>query len=472
MGVHVNTAEPLVGAAEPSAAQTPQIVTISRFAAHTLAPHANRIDRRGIRRSHLDELANTGAFGLPFPTEFGGGDAPKPVIREAVETIAGACGTTWFCFAQHRSPTQAVLRSQNFVLREQWAPRLASGRAIAGIAFAHLRRPKQRFWIREDGGSLILRGSLDWVTTWPLADVVLVEGYLQDRDGQQLDEIVSVLIEPPKVDLNQTHLTDREDIQAGPALSLAAMGGTQTWPVSFSDFRVGAESIVSRKPAEQWLAENALVSADANPASFGMARAAINEMAHLGEATGQPRVVEAAHALAAELVPLRERAYAAADAAAASVAAAPGVRAAQAADADASVTTAPGVGAAHADAADAASVAAAPRVRAAHAASVSRSKSDGGSATGYEGGSAPGRAVEPALGGGANAAASIEDRTLLRAAALDLNLRAATATIAASGGASMMLSSNAQRRAREALFLLVQGQTTDLRSATLSHLTP
>jgi len=35
----------------------------------------------------------------------------------------------------------------------------------------------------------------------------------------------------------------------------------------------------------------------------------------------------------------------------------------------------------------------------------------------------------------------------------------------------MMLSSNAQRRAREALFLLVQGQTADLRQASLGYLT-
>ena len=45
------------------------------------------------------------------------------------------------------------------------------------------------------------------------------------------------------------------------------------------------------------------------------------------------------------------------------------------------------------------------------------------------------------------AAATVVERTALRAAALDLNLRAATALVAASGGGAMMLSSNAQRRA-------------------------
>lgn len=283
------------------------------------------------------------------------------------------------------------MNSQNSTIREQWLAQMVAGRAIAAIAFAHLRRPKQRFWIREDGDSFVLDGALDWVTTWPLASVVLIEGYAQGRDGEQRDEIISLLIEPPKVDLTKSNLTDREDIQAGPSLALAAMGGTQTWPVAFRGFRVNGNQLVSRKPASQWLRENAVVSADANPASFGIARAAINEMASVGAATGQPAVVDSARELAAELVALRERAYQAADAASA----------------------------------------------------------------------------DPEL-----AVTSIEDRTILRAAALNLNLRATSALVAASGGAAMMLSSNAQRRAREALFLLVQGQTADLRTASIAHLTP
>ncbi|MFZ1652570.1 MAG: hypothetical protein WAT42_04165, partial [Candidatus Nanopelagicales bacterium] len=57
--------------------------------------------------------------------------------------------------------------------------------------------------------------------------------------------------------------------------------------------------------------------------------------------------------------------------------------------------------------------------------------------------------------------------TRLRAVALDLNLRAGTAVIAAQGGSSMLLHAKAQRRAREALFLYVQGQTRELRSESL-----
>jgi len=389
-GIRVSSVADVIGPADPKASESGEVSVIADFAADTLVPHANRIDQRGIRRPHLDELAATGALGLPFPTALGGSDAGPGIVREATELIAGACGTTWFCAAQHRTPTKAVLGTDNVLLHDRWAARMVSGKAIAAIAFAHLRRPTQRFWIRDEGDQFVLNGSLDWVTNWPLADVVLIEGYRMSSAGEQRDEIISLLVEPPKLDLVHSNQMDRDDLQAGPSLSLAAMGGTQTWPVSFADFRVSGEQLVSRVPATEWHHANSLIAADANPASFGMARASINELTELAATTNQPTVAEAAASLRSELLDLRARAYADADLASA----------------------------------------------------------------------------DPQM-----AAATVVERTALRAAALDLNLRAATALVAASGGGAMMLSSNAQRRAREALFLLVQGQTADLRQASLGYLT-
>lgn len=64
----------------------------------------------------------------------------------------------------------------------------------------------------------------------------------------------------------------------------------------------------------------------------------------------------------------------------------------------------------------------------------------------------------------------VEDRLALRAAALELGVRAATALVAATGGGAMALQAAPQRLAREALFHLVQAQTGPVREATLRHL--
>ncbi|WP_105968032.1 acyl-CoA dehydrogenase family protein [Streptomyces geranii] len=64
----------------------------------------------------------------------------------------------------------------------------------------------------------------------------------------------------------------------------------------------------------------------------------------------------------------------------------------------------------------------------------------------------------------------IAQRLTLKTRAYDLMRTATTAGIVAGGGRSMDLTSPAQRLAREGLFLLIQGQTTDVREAHLASL--
>ncbi|MCL6669873.1 acyl-CoA dehydrogenase family protein [Streptomyces panaciradicis] len=65
----------------------------------------------------------------------------------------------------------------------------------------------------------------------------------------------------------------------------------------------------------------------------------------------------------------------------------------------------------------------------------------------------------------------IAERLELKTRAYDLMRAATTAAVVAGGGRAMGLDSPAQRLAREGLFLLVQGQTTDVRRAHLDALT-
>lgn len=67
-------------------------------------------------------------------------------------------------------------------------------------------------------------------------------------------------------------------------------------------------------------------------------------------------------------------------------------------------------------------------------------------------------------------AEQVDDRLALRAAVLELGVRAATALVTVTGGSAMMLDNAPQRLAREALFLLVQAQTPPVREATLRRL--
>ncbi|MGW1595840.1 acyl-CoA dehydrogenase family protein [Streptomyces sp. NPDC002343] len=82
-----------------------------------------------------------------------------------------------------------------------------------------------------------------------------------------------------------------------------------------------------------------------------------------------------------------------------------------------------------------------------------------GNGTGPEAGTEPG-AVD----------AWVRERLAVRARAYELLRTATTAAVVAGGGRAMALTSRAQRLAREALFLLVQGQTAESRAAHLRAL--
>ncbi|MFF3504502.1 acyl-CoA dehydrogenase family protein [Streptomyces sp. NPDC003247] len=64
----------------------------------------------------------------------------------------------------------------------------------------------------------------------------------------------------------------------------------------------------------------------------------------------------------------------------------------------------------------------------------------------------------------------LEEKLALRTAAYEVLRAATTAAVVAGGGRSMLLTNRAQRLAREALFLMVQGQTSPSRTAHLAAL--
>src|SRR6478609_3676799 len=184
--------------------------------ADLLRVDANDVDVHGVTRARIALAAGAGLLGLAGPAALGGGDAPPAVVREVTELLAGACGTTWFVLTQHRAVMEAAARTANDALRSVWAAPLTSGDALGAVSFAHLRRPGAPT-VRAtavDGGWQF-DGKLDWVTSWGLADVLLLMG--ETADGQ----VVEVLLP-----MTRREGVARAGVTVVGALPLAAMGGT------------------------------------------------------------------------------------------------------------------------------------------------------------------------------------------------------------------------------------------------------
>jgi Acyl-CoA dehydrogenase, N-terminal domain len=260
----------------------PLVDAARRLADELLRPQAEQVETRGVPLTHLAALAGAGLFGVAAPEAYGGSDQPLATVREIVEVLAGSDASTWFVWTQHHTPVRTLARGTNDALREQWLPRLATGAALAGVAYTHLRRPGPPAVraTRADGGWRI-DGDLAWLTSWGLAEVFLIGAIAGD-------EIVWFL-----VPLSKTSGVTAQQ------LDLIAMRGTSTVSVHLEDVFVADADVVLTEPLDEWRTADADRTADVSAAVFGVA----------AECARRIEVTEVAAALSAELDEVRARAY-------------------------------------------------------------------------------------------------------------------------------------------------------------------
>ncbi len=277
----------------PDAAGHPAITGVQNALAR-LAWEAQSIDVSGVTRAHVDALAYHGVLGVSAPVELGGLAAPAAVVREVGETLSGASGAVWFVAAQHRTPMECAVAATGTSSHERWAVPLATGKALGAVSFAHLRRPGDPS-VRavRTGTGWQVSGTLDWVTSWGLADVLLLMA--ETDDGQ----VVQALI--------PAH--ERVGFVVTGPLGLAAMGGTSTVGAWLDTLPVDDDEVAAVVPKSDWLAQDTERTANAAPAVFGLMRAVIADLHRSGVERNQPLAVEAATTFAAQVRANREAAY-------------------------------------------------------------------------------------------------------------------------------------------------------------------
>jgi alkylation response protein AidB-like acyl-CoA dehydrogenase len=272
----------------------PLPVSAHEFIAEQIGAEAATIDSAGVPRELLLALGQHGLFGRPL-------DVPA-AQRELTELIAGADGDTWFCWAQHATPLRTLqLAAEPGPWAAQWREPLQSGSAIAAVAFAHLRRPGQPNPVaRRVPHGWRIDGNLDWITSWDIADVVL----LMVRDEN--DQIVQVML-PAGAGAAM------DGFRVGPVLDLFAMRGTHTRPAQLDNVMVSDDYVVDVLPLDDWRAADDAKTIDASPAAFGVTRSAIAELAQLAEERSSDTLRELVWSLSKDCRDLRHLAYAALD---------------------------------------------------------------------------------------------------------------------------------------------------------------
>ncbi|MFE8961193.1 acyl-CoA dehydrogenase family protein [Streptomyces iakyrus] len=269
----------------------PLVTRAERLADDLLLPEAERVDQEGVPASHVEAVKRAGLLGVVAPREYGGADAPVAVARETAEILAGACCSTWFVQTQHHTPVK-LLATYDSPVREKLLRPLATGELMAGIAFAHVRAfPRVPVRAVAEKGGWRFEGRVPWYTGWGLNDVMLLAGVTDSA------EVVFVFAEA----------REQPGLTPSAPMRLAALTAARTVSLELDGLWVPDESVVLRTTQEEFALVDLPRAANASPAVFGVADAALDLVART------PDDEETARSLRARLDEIRREAYALAD---------------------------------------------------------------------------------------------------------------------------------------------------------------
>jgi alkylation response protein AidB-like acyl-CoA dehydrogenase len=108
---------------------------LSRVAEAEIAPLAAQTDESGaFVAPQIATLAKLGMLGANLPERWGGADISAQALLGAVETVAGACGSTVSALTAHFLATDSILIGGDDALRARYLPRAAEGHLLGAFA--------------------------------------------------------------------------------------------------------------------------------------------------------------------------------------------------------------------------------------------------------------------------------------------------------------------------------------------------
>ncbi len=188
-------------------------------------------------------------------------------VRSVLRTLGGACGATAFAFAQHHGTIGAVASTDNEALRQRWLGPL-SDRHLAGIAYAHVRRPGTPILaaIETDDG-WVFNGTAPWVTSWGTAQAFAVAA--ATGDGRIVWALLPVQPDAPLP----------QGIEPGKSFDLMIFGATQTVAVQFDNHVIEPDLLLSVIEVDRWAERDRLLAARPNPLCIGVGDRALQQLA-------------------------------------------------------------------------------------------------------------------------------------------------------------------------------------------------
>jgi short-chain 2-methylacyl-CoA dehydrogenase len=170
------------------------------FVDDAIRPHAERWDEEGeLPMDAVEQMAELGLFGLPFPEEYGGSGADFLTLCLAIEEIARVDSSLAITLeAAVGLGAMPVYRFGSDQQRKEWLPPLASGRSLAAFGLTEPGGGSDAEATRTTGrvvdGSWVINGSKAFITNsgTPITSFVTVTAVTGEREGKR--EISAIIV--------------------------------------------------------------------------------------------------------------------------------------------------------------------------------------------------------------------------------------------------------------------------------------
>jgi alkylation response protein AidB-like acyl-CoA dehydrogenase len=221
--------------------------TVADFADEVVAPVSSKHDEEhSFPYDVVSQMADMGLFGLPFPEEYGGMGGDYFALALSLEELARVDQSVAITLEAGVSlGAMPIFRFGTEDQKNEWLPKLTSGRALAGFGLTEPEAGSDaggtRTHAHRDGGQWVINGNKEFITNsgtdiTRLVTVTAVTGQREREDGTTKKEISTILVP-----------TNTPGFTAEKAYNKVGWNASDTHPLTLKDVRVPESNLLGEE---------------------------------------------------------------------------------------------------------------------------------------------------------------------------------------------------------------------------------
>ena len=223
----------------PKAAQV--LDAAETYFRETVAPQAQLCDRNSnVLKLALQGMQERGLLALKVPQQWGGSQLSERDFRRFQSMVARYSGALAFLQAQHQSAGSHLVNSTNDALKQEYLPKLSTGKVLVGVGFSHLRRRGEPIIKASPvAGGYRLAGEVPWITGFGFFDNFIIGAALPSGEA-----VYGMM--PFGDTVQETGGT----LSFSPPMALIAATATNTVKATVKDWFLAGDRVLAIKPAQ------------------------------------------------------------------------------------------------------------------------------------------------------------------------------------------------------------------------------